>query len=85
MRKFQFYSEAEEYYGNIANLAKWYSINQNLNKTEKSVSNEKDNPFIAKLKNIKIKDENGNRFIFELTTEERNDFFKLMSQRKQEI
>jgi len=75
--------EAEEYYGNIANLAKWYSINQNLNKTEKSVSNEKDNPFIAKLKNIKIKDENGNRIsFFELTTEERNDFLNSWSQRE---
>lgn len=67
--------EAEEYFGNIANLAKWYSINQNWENTDKSASTDNDNPFIAKLKKIKIKGENGKRIsFFDLNSEERNEF-----------
>lgn len=75
--------EAEEYFGNIANLAKWYSINQNLDNTDKSASIENDNPFIAKLKRIKIQDENGKRItFFDLSTEERNEFLYSWKQRE---
>ncbi len=75
--------EAEEYFGNIANLAKWYSINQNWENTDKSSKIEKDNPFIYKLKKIKIQDENGNRIsFFDLDSEERNEFLNSWKQRE---